>query len=352
MKRSLSMLLPALTIAALVVGCGGKEDNKPVTVASYKDYSDPVLAFGVKYPSDWAQGVQAGSQAAFYSSKEVADGFAKFTPQGQHGAKIEIGATKGGEDAMKKAIADFQGNFTEPNVFKAPEQTTLGGLPATKLSYSFDLEDTKFTAERYYVVKDSIVTYLETAVIGTYDNYKTIFDSARASFHPGMMPSASGSRPANDTSHGAVKDSVVVDPPSTTLKQYSGSHFSISYPSNFDQSTGSGRGVVASATFSGTRNDSYIRVDELDTKGSSDLTLDKAVDKIKSSYGGHAPSSGTVGGQKAAVFNYSGGRDVSSRAYVVLAGGKLFRITLNWYTPQQDLYVPVFEKVINTFSAK
>jgi hypothetical protein len=352
MKRSLLTLLPAVAIAALVIGCGGKEDNTPVTVSSYNEYSDAVLKFGVKYPADWAQAIQAGSQAVFYSSREVADGFTKYAPAGQRGGKVEIGAMKGGADAMSKAIDEFKGQFTDQNIFKAPEQTTLGGLPATKLSYSFDVEDTKFTAERYYVVSDSVVTYMETAAIGSYDKYKAVFDSARASFHAGTLPTAARPAGTADTSKGAVRDSVVVDPPQTTLKPYAGSHFSISYPSNFDPSSGGGKGLVASVSFSGTRNDSYIRVDEFDTKGSSNLTLDKAVDQIKGSYGGRAPSSATVGGQKAAVFNYSGGKDVSSRAYLVLAGGKLFRITLNWYTPQQDLYLPVFEKAVNSFSAK
>ncbi len=353
MKRSLSTSLPVLALAALMIGCGGKEENKPVTVSEYKEYSDPVLKFGVSYPADWAQGIQPGSRAVFYSSKEVADGFSTFQPNNQRGAKIDVGGMKGGTEAMNADIANLKGMFTDQSVLKAPEQTTLAGMPATKISYSFDVEDTKFTAERYYVIKDSVVTYLETAVIGNYDNYKPVFEKVMASFKPGAAQTAAPATAApGDTSAAAPKDSALVEPPSANLKPYAGPHFSINYPDNFDPSTGGGRGLVSSVTFSGARNDSYFRVDEMDIKGSKDLSLDKAVDQVKGSYGGKAPASATVGGQKAAMFNYSGGKDVSSRAYFVMANGKLFRITLNWFTPQQSLYLPAFEKSLATFSAK
>jgi hypothetical protein len=253
----------------------------------------------------------------------------------------------GGQNALTKSISDLREPFTDPKVFKDPEQVTLNGMPATKISYTFEVEDTRFTAERYYVVRDSVVTYLETAVIGDYNSYAAVFDTVRASFVPGSM--VMRAMPTDTTGGAAPADTQLVEAPSPTMKGYSGSHFNIQYPSNFSPGTARAGGAMASMTFSGARNDSYFQVDVIDPKG---MTLDQIVEQNKRNYGGRAASAATVGGQKGFVFNYSGGEDVASRAYFVIANNKLYRITVNWYKPQQDLYLAAFEKSLGSFQAK
>ena len=166
MKRSLMALIPVLAVSVMAAGCGGKKESGPVVAKNFSEYTDQFLKFSVRYPSEWKSGVSAGSQAVFYSSPEVADGFMRYEPNKQRGAKIDVHAIKGGQEELNKSITELKEPFTDPKVFKEPEQVTLNGMPATKISYSFEVEDTKFTAERYYVMKDSVVTYLETAVIG------------------------------------------------------------------------------------------------------------------------------------------------------------------------------------------
>ena len=351
MKRSVLVLVPALAVATLaaatlIVGCGGKGDSGPVSVKKFDQFNDEILKFSVRYPAEWAKGVQPGVQAVFYSSSAVSDGFTKYDPNGQKGAKIDIGSMPGGQETIDKSIEELKAPFTDPNVFQAPTQATLNGMPATKITYSFDVEDTKFKAERFYVMQDSVVSYFETAVIGNYDNYAAVFDSARASFKPGTM----GKRPAmtGDTT-GAKADSDLVEPPAADMKSYGGKYFSIDYPSNFSPGSAGGGGVLASTNFSGARNDSYYQVDVIDPKG---MELGAIVDQNKRNYGGRAASPASVGGSKGFVFNYSGGKDVSSRAYFTIANGHLYRITVNWFRKQQDSYLPAFEKAIASFRAK
>jgi len=346
MKRILSIILPAIALATVVGGCGGdKNESKPVTVTGYTDYSDPVLKFAVRYPQGWAASPQQGVLAAFYSSSQLYDGFTRFEPKGERGAKILVGAVLGGEQAMDSAIIELKDKTFEPGVVKGPEATTLNGMTAKKLSYSFPLDETTFTAERWYVVNGDVVSYIETAVIGNYADYAAVFDSARASFHPGMVAAA----PAPTDTTTAVRDSIVTDPPSATMKSYNGQGYGISYPENFEASSAGAGGAKASTRFMGARVDSYVQIDVIDPQG---VTLDKIVADNKPRYGGRTASATTVGGQKAFVFSYSGGKDVSSRAYFLLGKGNLYRITMNWYKPQENLYQPAFEKMLSSFSLK
>src|SRR5688572_6806443 len=154
MKRSL-LALGALVIAASLSACDAKPDGgeKPGPVKSYKEYVDPAVNFKVSYPDGWVTSITAGSRAIFYSSNEIADGFATFEPKGNHGAKIEVMAKAGDPSMVETMIGELKEVFTDPNAVKAPEQTTVNGLPATKVSYSAGLgESGTFTAERYFIV--------------------------------------------------------------------------------------------------------------------------------------------------------------------------------------------------------
>jgi hypothetical protein len=350
MKRSLLTLLSLVWLATLAVGCGGNKSSGPVKVNGYKEYADAVVKFAVRYPDNWTNSVNPGHKAVFYSSGRMFDAFIKGIAE--PGAKIEVAAMPGDAAAVQASIDSLKANFTDPNVVKAPEKSTLNGMEATKVSYGYDFEDTKLTAERYYVVKDGMVSYLETAVIGNYADYATVFDTARASFRPGTPAVAATPAPTpGDTSHVAARDSDVVDAPAADFKSYSGPGFSIQYPSNFSPTTGAaGKGAIAAVTFSGTRNDSYYRVDVFTLP--SGMTLDQVAEQNKKVYKG-AASPATVGGQKGVVFNYNaGGGKVTSHAYFVVANNKLYRITTNWFTPQQQLYQPAFQKALGTFAAK
>ncbi|MBC8144602.1 MAG: hypothetical protein H7X80_03390 [bacterium] len=315
-------------------------------MTSYKEYVDPAVNFKVSYPDGWVSSITAGSRAIFYSSNEIADGFATFEPKGNHGAKIEVMAKAGDAALVETMITELKEVFTDPNAVKAPEQTTVNGLPATKVTYTAPLgESGSITAERYFIVTDGMVTYLETAVIGTYDDYKAIFETVRKGFQPARIATAT---PAEGDTTGTAtpavtRDSIVTDPPSTEMKSYSGSGFSMNYPSNFDATT-SGGGTI----FTGARADSRVQVNSQDAK---DVPLDQIVEASKKNYGGRAGAKTTVGGKPAYVFSYGSG-GASARAYYTMAGNRLYVISTSWFTPQSDLYQPAFEKMLASFRAK
>jgi hypothetical protein len=350
MKRILLISIPALALGLIAIGCGGKGSSQAVNVTSYKQYTDETRnGMAVRYPDGWTVAASPGSKAIFYSSPRMYDAFVAYKPQGELGAKIEIAAMQGDQTGVQASIDSLKAQFTSADVVKAPEQTTINGMPATKVSYGFDLpeDETKFAAERYYIAQNGMITYLETAVMGNYGDYAKVFDTARASFRPAMPPAPAAS--PTDTAGGktvAPRDSDVVEPAATDMKTYSGNGFSIGYPSNFSPTSGAGKVV-----FSGARNDSYFQVDVIDPKG---MALDKIVEQNKSRYGGRAASPATVGGQKGYVFSYTppGNPKVTSHAYFVMAGSKLYRITTNWYTPQAENYQAAFAKALGSFSAK
>src|SRR5690606_30909827 len=123
MKRSLLALVPALSLAVVMAGCGdSKKEEGPVDVKSYAEYTDEILKFSVRYPSDWARGIQSGSQAVFYSSQAIADGFTQFQPNGQRGAKVHVFAVTGGEQEMQFSINELKEMFNDASVVKEPEQ--------------------------------------------------------------------------------------------------------------------------------------------------------------------------------------------------------------------------------------
>lgn len=336
MKKILVLVL--LVLASIISACK-KDAPKPETVSSYTEYSDPSLKFGVKYPKGWAQAVDPGKVAMFYSSEKIQSGFTDFDPQGERGAKIMVGSMIGGDAELQTSIEGMKSVFTDPNVFKNEGITTLNGMSATKVSYAFDVEDTKFKAERYYVIKDSVITYLETGVIGNYDDYKVIFDEVQKAFVTGSIAKAAAVVTTNDSANAKPAD--LTEPPSTTLKSFSSPNFTIQHPANFSPTNGN-KGTV---TFTGARNDCSIQIDILDPKG---IALDKIVEQNKKAYKS-AASATKVGNLPGFVFNYNGGKNVASKAYFAMNGVKLYRITVNYFIPQKDNYLPVFEKCISTF---
>lgn len=336
MIRARLVLTLALTAALLAGGCGKGDPQPPAKPAGYTSYDDPTFKFAVRYPSNWKPGFNTGV-AAFYSSAEIGDAFHNFTPGELTGAKIEVRAFQGGEAAMKGNSDTLMKSF-EDGVVKGPEQVQLAGRPATKYTYAFQVGETDFKAERCYVMEGDVVTYFETAVFGKYDDYKAMFDTAMASFRPGMMTTV------KRDSSGKMTGGDLVDPPATEMKDFSNAHFSMKYPANFSNSSG-GNGKLSSVKFMAKRPDSYVQVDVDEAKGE----LNAIVDANKGRLGNASPAS--VGGQKAMVFSQADA-ETTGKFYFMVANGKLYRITVYMFTPQKASYLGPFEQMLASFKAK
>jgi len=336
MNRSLVAFLPLL----LLIAPGCSKDSGPGPIKGYESYTDRYLKFAVRYPSGWATATQSGT-AIFYSSPTLADAFGNYEPGEQTGAKIEVRCILGGADGMKGSMDTLMETFNDKEIFKTDE-VDLAGVKATRLSYGFPVGESHFKAERYYVVNGNVVTYLETAVFGDYAAYAAVFDTVKKSFKPGEVAAVASA--GTDTS-GKVTEVDLVAPPAAETRSYSNAHFALSHPANFNSMTASG-GKLASVKFIGDRVDSYVQVDVSESTND----LQSHADAIKPRFG--AGSKTTLGGQPAFVFNFKGGSSASGRIYLTKAGNKLYQMTVTWYTPQADLYLPAYDKVIASFKAR
>ena len=335
-------ILPVLAVLVLA-GCGAEKKAEPAEVQELVMYTDGTMNFGIKYPSNWQKAIATGSQAAFYSDNSVVNRFIAYDAEGPAGAKVQV-VVKPLAGTLDEAAEAEKAPFAS-DVYSAAENTTVAGVPGKKISYGFDLGDGKFMGEKYIAAKDSFLTVVSfEAFGGTYDALRPKFEEMLQSVQLAYRAEA----PAVDTTTAASTTPADTFKPSPTTRVYKGNGFTIDIPDNFSGAPASAKGALSATRFKGVGGpaDCTIQVDVLDA--SKQKNLDKIAEQNKDVYK-TSPVQTTVGGQKAYYFNYSLRGDAGSRAYFVVRGDKLYRITLNWYKPEQSLYLPAFEKAIASF---
>jgi len=194
----------------------------------------------------------------------------------------------------------------------------------------------------YFAEQDSVITIVTLASFGNnFGDYTKEFEEILASVKLAKRPVE---RPKVDTTTPTGPE-----PPSDTLVPYSGKFFAMKIPSNFEGQKAEGSGL-GSVNIVGSRLDCNIQVDVFDA--AKQKNLDKIIDQNKGNYGGQAATATTLAGAKAKYFSYNPTGNISSRAYFCLSGDKLFRITVNWYKPEQSVYLPIFEKCLASVTFK
>ncbi len=335
--RSLLMLSLAALVAA---GCARKAT--PTPIEGLELMKDDVRKFEVKVPKNWIKQVQKGDLILALSKPGVGRRFLDFS-KGEGGAKvelraIEIDSTRNMDSLIKNSKLEFEDKLDRYKLEKA----TLGGKPAMKLWVEFGQEDGNFKSEAYFAENDSVVTILTLASFGNnFDDYAEQFKEIVASVKLARRPDAP-KKPDTLAPTGP-------EPPSDTLRSYSAPDFTIQIPQNFEGKKLSGGGL-SSVNFFGSRLDCNIQVDVFDA--SKQKNLEKILLQNKPNYGGGNPTGVTLGGVKAAYFSYNPSGTVSSRAYFAVKGDKMFRITVNWFKPEQNVYLPIFEKCLKTVTFK
>jgi len=339
MKTWHNKLLVAFVLSIVLFGCGGAKKAEPVAITGLEAYKDEALGFGLKYPTNWEIRKQTGAQAVIFSSATAIERFSKYDAEGVAGAKISIIAVKADGKSLEQVVADSK-EFTAES-YTAPENVTIDGVQGTKLGCSFELGDGKFQSEKYFAMKDNTyVTIVELSAFGsTFDSYRKSFDEVIASVTLAVAPAP------KEVKIDTVKSEPA--PPSQTMRSISGNGFSISVPDNFTGARTTVKGTLASASYGGDRRDCTIQVDVFDA--SKQQNLDKIVADNKARYKATNANATTLGGAKAYSINYSFVKDVNSRVYFTIKGDKMFRITLNWFKPQESAYLPVFEKSVSSF---
>ncbi|MCX7908489.1 MAG: hypothetical protein N2560_03115 [Ignavibacteria bacterium] len=321
----------------ILVSCG--ERKQIVEIKELATYTDPIMGFSIKYPTNWEIQKYPGDRFLAFTTKTVIKRFKTFDPEGESGAKIELLSIKLPEgQTIDSVMAKKQ--FT-PETYSAPTKVTIDGVEGFKQTYEFPLGDGVFKGEIYYAQKDpQVVTVISfEAFGGTFDHYKQSFDQILSSIKLAYIPQV-----GQDT----IKKVVEAPPPSSNLVEYKGEGFAIKIPDNFDVRNPKVGGAIRSYQYIGERRlDCDIRIDIFDASKQSNL--DKIVEDNKAKHKNTEPKPTSISGVKAYFFEYSPIQNVKSRVYYVVHNNKLYRITMNWFSGEEQLYKPVFEKSISTF---
>ncbi|MBU3741121.1 MAG: hypothetical protein FGM24_02430 [Candidatus Kapabacteria bacterium] len=338
MLRTLTLIL---AVAFMATGCEQREDSFPID--DLKLHKDDVRMFEVMIPSNWFSQKVPGQLVVAYPTKDMATRFQTFG-KGRAGAKIElrvmvVDSTRTVDSVVANSKLEFVDGIDRYKV----EPTTFGGKPGKKVWVEFGQEDGKFRSETYVAEQDSVITVLTLAAFGgTFGDYEAEFGKILASVKLATkeLPAA----PKVDTAAPTGPE-----PPSDTLRMYSAPEFTIQIPQNFQGTKGKSSGL-SSMSFAGSRLDCTIQVDVFDA--SKQKNLDKIADQNKATYGGSDPKSTTISGSKAVYFSYNPNAQVAARAYYTVKGDRMFRVTVNWYKPEQAVYLPIFEKCVASLSLK
>lgn len=334
--RNISVAL-VLAAVALLPGCKSKST---ATVTEWEQFQDPYFKVTFSYPKGWVVDKKEPRKVIVYSSAETMDKFFDFDQRKPDGVKIEVAAER--NDSMQdysKYIGAFRDDRNSAGfTVKEVEATKIEGLPAASFSYSGNYnEATKMTAIRIATLKDSTIYYVEYAGLNeTFDTYRSIFDSVLTSIalpRPVVIPKG-------------------VDPslPLEQTEKFSNDLVELQYPANFSPSEGAKKGEIEFAMrLMGYRQDCTI---DLDVRPAKKLTVEKVAEQNVKVYKPTSRGTAAVGGEKAISFDYSPRKDVGSRVYFAVKNDKIYRITINYFSPKKKDFLPAFEKVVASIRIK
>lgn len=341
---------PAFTKAFIALGamltiasCTKKVEVPPIT--GLDTYDDKVANFSLQYPKNWKATQEAGKSVAYYSNEQILERFNGNNAYGEmeiSGAKIGVTITK--LEAPLTNLDSVINNtkiFEDPTIYAPLQDVTLDGVKAKRLSYAVKYEDGEFKGERYFAMKDSTaLTIIEfEAFGGSFDQlhpkFEEILKSTKLAYFKPVTRDTTGGKPAEPFKA------------SETLASYDGSGFSISYPNNF-----SAKNVGGGTQFQGIGgpSDCIINISVADASKQGNLT--SIINQNKKLYKAESSTNTKLDGNDAAYIEDSPVKDVRRRTYFSVKGGKLYKVTLQWFKPEQEFFLPVFEKSLASFKFK
>ena len=340
MKHKLLLPFVLFSVLFILASCAKKEeDMTPVQPGETVTYKDLVYRFSFKAPKSWVVESVPGRRTTYYSSAATETRFQKFT-EGDYGARVEVGVV---EHATKeKAASDFKQSMENVN-FTGPEPTTLAGQPAIKVTYNITGDEDGLAGYRIFTDKDSLVTYFDAATFGAkrMAKYQPVFDMAEKSVQPAFVLKITNGK-IDSASMNAMMEQMK---PSENFETYNGAGFSIQYPDNFHASA-----MAGGVEIKGEREDAMVRVDVNSVQAGIDMN--KYVDEnAKKTYHGATPQNATLGGQPAKMISY-GTSAATARAYFVMSGQKVYRITVSWPNSLEASFRPAIEKSVQSFRVK
>jgi hypothetical protein len=328
-----SYIILVALIALLMMGCEPKK-SEPVPVGEMNEYRDPGFGFAIKYPKEWKSLGSMGN-AVFAKSQDVVTRFQDYK-SGEPGGMVNVSAI---EYAGRKAEDIIESNIEELKQaaqFEPVQQITVNGRPASKYPYSIKV-----------TTKNSIVGY-QVYVPGDTALYKMDFQGygdmfeAHAALFAAMLNSFE--LPVIQSKKSDVWQ------PAAVMSDFNSDYFTIQLPDNmniFEVKKGDKDYVKE---WRADRQDCSIHIDVF---GAKKLTTEKVWEQNKKLYKNtRGNGEATISGNKAYWVDYVPAKDITSRAYFTVKNDKVIRITLNWYSPQKNVYFTTFEKAVNSIKLK
>jgi len=336
--KNLLIWFPVLLLV-LFVSCEKKE---PVKINfEFQGYENPTLRYRVEYPKGWTITTDPG-KVRLLSSQEAYDKFVDPTSKGSIGAIIIISTSKDtlGGDLQKFYESTLTSDKDRESIEKYEEvtDTKVGDKQAKRLYYRLKYDKATIKkVEKYLVTTDSLDYSIEFISFNEmFESYKPAIEKLISTFGFPKKLEKGQEDPGNK--------------PSEVFSVYNNPLYSIEYPDNFDIKAAKKGETGSMATFSGYRLDCTFVVDVFP---SQNLSVEKVFAQNKAKYAGAgAQKETTINGLKAIYLNYSVAANIGSRAYFIVKGDKVYRLTLNWFKPQEADYISAFEKMASSLKAK
>jgi hypothetical protein len=259
------------------------------------------------------------------------------------GAKMAIIVNRLEGPVSMDSVIDATKIFQDASVYSAPDKVTIDGVEAIRLPYSYQYGDGEFKGERYFAMKDSTaLTIIEFESFGgTFDDLKPTFNqilqSVKLAYYQAPAPTDS-TQPAETFK------------PSESFATYEGKNFSMQYPTNFSGKVMGGNLETIEFKGIGGPADCIINVTVSDASDQNNLS--RIVEQNKKLYKAASSSPATLGGVEAAFIEDTPVKDVRRRTYFAVKSNKLYKVTLQWYKPEQDIFLSVFEKCYASIGLK
>jgi hypothetical protein len=328
-------MLTAFSAVLMIISCGKKVEPPPI--GELDTYEDKSMNFSIKFPKGWKSAIEVGKRAEYYSTEQIMMRFRTYDESEATGAKVVIIANKPEGSVNMDSVINATKIFEDPSVYSPVEDVTIDGVQGKRLKYAYKYGDGEFKGERYFAMKDSTaVTMIEFESFGgTFDalhpKFEEMLKSVKLAYaKPAVVKDTTGGKPAETFK------------PSDALSTFEGKNFSMSYPTNFSGKPAGG-GLEA-IQFQGIGGPSDCIVNVTVTDATKQSNLDRIIEQNKKLYKAESSTPAQVGGIAGAYIEDTPVKDVRRRTYFAVKGNKLYKVTLQWFKPEQEFFLPTFEK--------
>jgi hypothetical protein len=330
----LAGLFSLVFVPLLVSGCGGKKEVVPVPVGELEAYHDPVLRFAISHPKGWSPDCEAGLRAKYYSAEGVKERFLDPTGAYPDGVSMAVEVTRTSEgDSARKSLMDAITSIGF--VVQKIDTITHLGHRGIRYTYAGNFgSGIIMRGDRTFFNLDTVLYEVAFAGFGTlYESHKNVFNAAFKTFEfPKPVPKGA--------------DATL---PSQTMSLYDGKGFSFQYPENYNFVSANKGTSESVLELRGVRQDCAIR---LNVFPAQKLTAQKVMEQNMKNFRTAVKGQTTLGGQPAPYFTYPATKDVERRFYFAVKDDKVYRFTMDWFRPQREQYLAVYDNVVRSFRFK